>query len=452
MKASTPIGRALPSLRGRLVLSLVLLFLFGAAATAIYQIDLARRDWYDVGDQTMQAQASVLADAVERNPSAPLAALPAHWRAVYARPGSGFGFTIYDGFRRPVTSSPSLRGDNLPLSDLPDPGEPYGAMHLDGPAAMPVLAVRLPYGGHAVVARAGGWNEALIESIEHERMETVLLFILFSVLAVALIAIVLPWALRPLSHASRQAAAIGPNTLNRRIDAEDLPVEVQPLVNGFNGVLDRLAEAYALHRRFTANAAHELRTPLTVLSLRLQHARMGEGLDWPAIIEDLARMQRLLDQLLDLARKQASGLGDGERAEVNMSRIVREAAAMVLPLAEERGRALEVELAEAVTLPNGRADDLRDMARNLIENALLHGVGTVTIDLRRSGDGRVGLTVADQGLSPPEGDALFDEFRKGAESDMGSGLGLAIVRQVAASHGGAARFVPGPTTAVEVVL
>ncbi|RYD94829.1 MAG: hypothetical protein EOP61_20915, partial [Sphingomonadales bacterium] len=304
MKPRARLGGALPSLRGRLMLSLVLLLLFGAATVAIYQTDLARRDWYDVGDTTMQAQALVLAAAFERNPTAPLEALAADWHAVYVQPDSGFGFTIYDRFARPVMSAPSLRGGRLPLTELPEPRERFGEMGLIGPQAVPVLAVRLRGGGHAVVSRAGGWNEALIESIQHEQWETVVLFILFGIFAVMLIAIVLPWTLRPLSQASRQAAAIGPRNLDRRIETEGLPIEMQPLVHGFNGALDRLADAYALHRRFTTNAAHELRTPLTVLSLRLQRARMGEGLDWPAIITDLARIQGMLDQLLDLARKQ----------------------------------------------------------------------------------------------------------------------------------------------------
>lgn len=441
-----------PSLRGRLILALSLLFLIGSIATWVYQTDLSNRDWFDVGERTMQAQALALSRAYAQRPSAPLAALPADWRAVYQRPGGNYGFTIYDRSLRPIASSPSLGGRGLPIGELPPPGAPFGRLDFIGPAAVPTLTARLPAGGFAVVSRGGGWNEALAESIDHDQLQTVLVFALWGAATVMLIAIIVPWTLRPLARASREAAAIGPHRLEGRIEAHGLPAEVEPLVRAFNAALDRLGEAYALHRRITANAAHQLRTPLAVLSLRLQHARMGDAIDWPAITEDLARMQRLIGQLLDLARKQARTLLDDDRGEVNLARIVREAAALVLPLAELQGRPLEVTIPGPVALPDARADDLRDMVRNLIENALLHGAGKVSIGVDRDAEGMVRLSVADEGLPPAEGDALFEEFRKGAESEKGAGLGLAIVQQVAAAHRGAARFVPGAVTTVEVAI
>jgi two-component system sensor histidine kinase QseC len=440
------------SLRGRLILSLVLLFLFGTISTAVYQINLAGRDWYAVSAQTMQGQAEALSAAYDRDMDRPLAAMSADWRAVYTRPGSEYGFTIYDRFLRPVESSPSLRGQSLPLRATPEAGKRFGDLAFIGPSSKPILAVSLPDGGYAVVSRGGGWNEALVESIEHERLETVLLFVSFAGLALVLTMIMLFWTMRPLAEASRQAAAIGPDGFNQRIDASGLPSEIQPLVQAFNGALARLGEANGMHRRFAANAAHELRTPLAVLSLRLQRVRMGEAIDWPAIIEDLARMQRLLDQLLDLARKRSSAFGGGERAEINLSRVIREAAALMLPLAEERGRPLDMDIPPSILLADARGDDLRDMARNLIENALLHGRGRVSVRLAREPGGTIRLAVADEGAPPADGDALFDEFRKGDGSVNGSGLGLAIVQQVATAHHGKARFGDGPTTVVEVVL
>jgi two-component system sensor histidine kinase QseC len=132
---------------------------------------------------------------------------------------------------------------------------------------------------------------------------------------------------------------------------------------------------------------------------------------------------------------------------------VREAAALMLPLAEERGRPLEADIPQSVTLGAARADDLRDMVRNLIENALIHGAGKVSVGLMRGERGAIRLTVSDEGAPPADGDALFEEFRKGDGGSIGAGLGLAIVQQVAAAHGGAARFLGGTTTTtIEVVL
>jgi two-component system sensor histidine kinase QseC len=124
----------------------------------------------------------------------------------------------------------------------------------------------------------------------------------------------------------------------------------------------------------------------------------------------------------------------------------------MLPLAEERGRPLDMDIPPSILLADARGDDLRDMARNLIENALLHGRGRVSVRLAREPGGTIRLAVADEGAPPADGDALFDEFRKGDGSVNGSGLGLAIVQQVATAHHGKARFGDGPTTVVEVVL
>ena len=61
-----------------------------------------------------------------------------------------------------------------------------------------------------------------------------------------------------------------------------MPAEVLPMIDAVNGALDRLAVAYDIERRFTADAAHELRTPLAVLSLRLQQMEMSGVEDWAA--------------------------------------------------------------------------------------------------------------------------------------------------------------------------
>jgi two-component system sensor histidine kinase QseC len=167
----------------------------------------------------------------------------------------------------------------------------------------------------------------------------------------------------------------------------------------------------------------------------------------------------LVGQLLELARvedparlKDSAGLGP-----VNLARLAREAAAMVLPLAEERERPLEVEAAAVVSLP-GRPDELRDAMRNLMENALVHGGGAVRVSVREEpGDGTdrwAVVEVADQGPGIAEElrDAVFDRFRKVVPASPGAGLGLAIVRQVVSAHGGEVHVRPGPGCRVKISL
>lgn len=107
------------------------------------------------------------------------------------------------------------------------------------------------------------------------------------------------------------------------------------------------------------------------------------GLDWQEIDHDLAQIDRLVAQLLDLARKENAGRTE-KPAPVNLARLAREAAAMVLPLARAHGRPLDIDLPDA--LPTyGHADDLRDALRNLLENAVLHGEGRIGLAARLDG-------------------------------------------------------------------
>jgi len=289
--------------------------------------------------------------------------------------------------------------------------------------------------------------------------QDILILLPFSAGAILLIWLVSGWSLRHLASASREAAIVGPGNPVARISTERLPEEVRPLVNAINGALDRLTEAYQAEQRFVADAAHELRTPLAVLSLRLQRAKLGGTLDWATIDHDLAQLNRLVGQLLDLARKENARQADALAGQpiTNLSRVAREAAAAVFPLAEGARRALEVELPDSLEV-RGRPDDLRDMVRNLLENAIVHGQG----EIRLVGEVRSGLggsqqgwiTVSDEGpgVAAGLGEAVFDRFRKGSADTVGHGLGLAIVREVVRGHEGTVNFLPGPTCQVRVVL
>lgn len=293
----------------------------------------------------------------------------------------------------------------------------------------------------------------------HDPYQDVLLLIPIIVASLALIWVVSAWSLRPLARASSEAAKAGPRNPAARIGSRGLPSEVRPLVDAVNGALDRLADAYAVERRFTADAAHELRTPLAVLNLRLQRAKVENATDWTAIDRELAQMNRLVEQLLDLARKEHAGheAPAPDLPVVNLSRIAREAAAGAVPLAEAAGRALEVELPDTL-LVQGRANDLRDALRNLLDNALAHGQGTIwlrgrlaTTDRDRS---QIAIEVADEGPGIPAGlrEVVFDRFRKGRQDAPGSGLGLAIVREVVQSHNGSIELLPGAGCQVRIAL
>lgn len=288
-----------------------------------------------------------------------------------------------------------------------------------------------------------------------EPWQDVAVLLPFSAVVLVLVWVVLVWSLRPLIRASQQAARVGPRDPHARINVRGLPSELLPLVGAMNGALDRLAGAYEGERRFTQDAAHELRTPLAALGLRLQRARLEGTTDWRAVDSDLAQMGRLVAQLLDLARKESQGAGaEPSRAPVNLARAAREAAASLLPLVEQAGRTLDVDLPETATV-RGRAEDLQDLIRNLLENALTHGAGRIAMrSWRDHAAGTIALEVADDGPGVPTAlrQAVFDRFRKARQDGEGSGLGLAIARAVVLAHGGSIGFVEGPACRVRIAL
>jgi signal transduction histidine kinase len=196
-------------------------------------------------------------------------------------------------------------------------------------------------------------------------------------------------------------------------------------------MLSSLERAREAERRFVADASHELRTPLTALrgnaAYIAQHGANPEVL--ADLEEDAARLARLLDDLLVLAREDAAGPLSLELVRLDL---------LVLELARPR---VTVTAPVAVSV-RGDAGALTRAIANLIENGLVYGPadGIVSVDVS-AGAGHARVTVSDrgQGLRPDQAEHAFERFWRAPARDAppGSGLGLAIVRATAESHGGA---------------
>jgi len=286
-----------------------------------------------------------------------------------------------------------------------------------------------PAAGGAVLVATGTEED---EHAAHRLRALVLLAaIAAAVLAVAIALLLTRRALRPLTDLSAAAGAIADTgDATRRLPPADARDEVGALSETLNAMLASLERAREAERRFVADASHELRTPLTALRGNAAYiAQHGADAEVLADIEgDAARLARLLDELLALAREDAAGAGHAE--PVRLDRLALDRA----------GGRVTVDAPAAVTV-RGDADALARAVGNLVENALLHGPegGAVRIAVRRQGD-RARVTVSDDGpgLSGEDAEHAFERFWRASRPDRpaGAGLGLAIVRATAERHGG----------------
>ncbi len=230
------------------------------------------------------------------------------------------------------------------------------------------------------------------------------------------------------------------------IAAAPLPREIRPFVAALNGLLRRVEQAMDAQRRFVADAAHELRSPLTAMSLQAerlaQTALSAEARERLATLrQGIERGRALLDQLLALARAQASVEAPG--AGVSVQRVYRRALEDLMPLAEAKNVDIGIVGEADARLPASEFD-LHTLVKNLLDNAIRYTPPGGRVDLSLSADGEgVTLAVADSGPGIPEAERerVFDPFYRILGSEQtGSGLGLSIVRAIAARIGATVRL------------
>jgi two-component system OmpR family sensor kinase len=235
--------------------------------------------------------------------------------------------------------------------------------------------------------------------------------------------------------------------------------ELSQLAAGFNHMAEELAKAQHAERAFLLSVSHELKTPLT--AIRGHAEALAEEVMTPVeaggvIQREAVRLERLVRDLLDLARLNHQRGFSVERAVLDLGEVVQETALRY----EAQARVYDIELA-ASSEPGARAladhDRVLQVLSNLVENALrcTPPGGSVSVAAER---GRLVVSDTGPGLSPDELPHAFDRFylydRYASARKVGTGLGLAIVKELTEAMGGTVSVEsrPGAGTTFMVTL
>ncbi|MEO7217999.1 MAG: ATP-binding protein [Gemmatimonadaceae bacterium] len=216
--------------------------------------------------------------------------------------------------------------------------------------------------------------------------------------------------------------------------------------------LTRTRRLEATRRDFVANVSHELRTPLTVIggfAETLSEPALGDEdrVRFASLIQsNTARMQRIVDELLDLSRIESGGWVPHPET-VDVAGVAAEALASSASAAAAKGVATKASISPDARWIYADRTALRQVVANLIENAVRHTVqGTVTVFAQRNdanGHTVIGVRDSGAGIAPAHLPRIFERFYRAdsarARDSGGTGLGLAIVKHLVEAHGGSVR-------------
>lgn len=252
--------------------------------------------------------------------------------------------------------------------------------------------------------------------------------------------------LRPVRAIEQTAARIGAENLSARIPVPAGQDELTELANLLNRTFDRLEGAFTQVRRFTAEASHELKTPLALARLhaeKLARAPLADDQTQQvqALLAELARLQKIIDDLLLLSRTDAGEMPLDRRVQ-NPRDFIAEFAEDAQALAEDRGLRFALDANDAGTTIFDPAW-LRRVLLNLLANALKVSPPAGLITLRAtvvSGAWRVALEDEGPGVPANALARIFERFvqlaGRPSGASEGAGLGLAIARSIIVLHGG----------------
>jgi len=339
--------------------------------------------------------------------------------------------TAATGFPWPAVKN--LRHEDF--SELNFAGQPYR-----------VLALPFVSGSHSLVlclAAPLSNNRQLLQTFSAGLLWTIPLLLILSASGGYLLS---TKALKPVDQITTAVRLMSVSNLSERLPVPKTGDELQRLTETCNLMLGRLQSAVEEIKRFTADASHELRNPLSFvrtsaeLALRNQHADPGSRHAFEQIVEECGNANRLLSDMLTLAR---ADVGSANLAfeTVDLAEIISDVCEKARWLVKARHQTLEVSLDSASTAPVlGDYPSLRRLLWIIMENAIKYtrAGGTIHLSLRAAGHNAT-LRIEDNGIGIKESDLphIFQRFYRADQSRSlvdGFGLGLAIAKWIAEVH------------------
>jgi signal transduction histidine kinase len=414
-----------------LLASVLALALFGvplAGAVVQYTVAYERVELETVADT---AAIAVAADLVRADPLPPLPAAP-----------EGTAVAVFDHHGVRVAGTGPDRADTQVRAALD------GGVAADSRDGRIVVAIPVTHDGDVIGAvRAAGRERSVHQQVA---------LAWGAMLALAALAVGAVWLVarrraarlaRPLEDLAVLARRLGEGDFSARSRPVQV-AEIDAVGSALNHSADRLDRLVARERAFSAEASHQLRTPLTGLRFRLEAALDQPGQDLRrAIVGAVAaadRLERTIDDLLALAREHRGGTAE----PLDVAALLEEVAESFGPPLVAGGRRLEVRTGEHLPTVVASPAAVGQVLAVLVDNAVTHGVGTVTVTARETSDA-LAVDVGDEGEARASEAALFDGR---ATSEQGHGIGLGLARRLAEAEGGRLRLSSASPTTFTLLL
>ena len=356
---------------------------------------------------------------------------------------------FYIDMHGPMTNR-FFRSNNLRGQTIPDiPGERAYTVEVNGIGELRVSEFQLPPFEVTVATPMAPVRDVM----SGYRKVFFALLVVMLIVSIAIGYALSELMLRPVRIIQATANRIRSDNLNERIPVGDVKDEISRLARFLNQMFDRLETSFSEIRRFTADASHELKTPLSLVRLHAERLLVNGNLE-PAQkeavhvqLEELARVNRIIDELLFLSRADAQAI-TVDMKEQAPAAFLQGFAQDASALTEHHGRRFSFthEGDGTVAFEEKR---MRQVLLNLLANALNASPpeGRITLHSKLSEDvWRITVDDEGPGLSAEQRTRIFERFvrfNQSGSDDKGSGLGLAICRSIVQLHRGRIFAAPG---------